>query len=223
MSAFIHARYEKIEALEPDLILGFSDLQADITTELVKRGYPVFTFNQRSVAEILQMIRVLGGIVGVPEQGRGAGGTASSAASTRSASARPRFPRAAARLLRGMGRPADQRHPLGRGAGRDRRRRADLSRAARRQRWRKDRIVTAERRHRARAPDVIIGSWCGKPVRTDEDCRAARAGATCRPCTNGHIYEIKSTYILQPGPAALTEGVRQLARRHPSGIRNGPD
>jgi hypothetical protein len=69
VSSFLHARYEKIEALKPDLILAFSDLQADITNDLVKRGYPVFTFNQRSVAEILQMIRVLAGIVGVPEKG----------------------------------------------------------------------------------------------------------------------------------------------------------
>src|SRR5262245_60289743 len=65
ISSFLHARYEKIEALEPDLILAFSDLQAEITNELVRRGYPVFTFNQRSVAEILQMIRILGAIVGV--------------------------------------------------------------------------------------------------------------------------------------------------------------
>ena len=69
ISSFLHARYEKIEALEPDLILAFSDLQADITTELVKRGHTVFTFNQRSVAEILQMIRVLAGIVGVSDRG----------------------------------------------------------------------------------------------------------------------------------------------------------
>ena len=69
ISSFLHARYEKIEALEPDLILAFSDLQADITTELVKRGHTVFTFNQRSVAEILQMIRMLAGIVGVADKG----------------------------------------------------------------------------------------------------------------------------------------------------------
>src|SRR3954468_10649709 len=66
VSSFLHARFDKIEALEPDLILAFSDLQADIANELVKRGFAVFTFNQRSVAEILQMIRVLGGIIGVP-------------------------------------------------------------------------------------------------------------------------------------------------------------
>ena len=68
VSSFLHARYEKIAALEPDLILAFSDLQSEITSDLVKRGYPVFTFNQRSVSEIVQMIRVLGGIVGAPER-----------------------------------------------------------------------------------------------------------------------------------------------------------
>ena len=68
VSSFLHAKYDRIEALEPDLILAFSDLQANITTELVKRGFAVFTFNQRSVEEILQMIRILGGIVGVPDK-----------------------------------------------------------------------------------------------------------------------------------------------------------
>src|SRR6476620_11152931 len=68
ISSFLHARFDKIEALEPDLILAFSDLQASITTELVSRGYPVFTFNQRSVPKILQMIRILGGIVGVADK-----------------------------------------------------------------------------------------------------------------------------------------------------------
>src|ERR671919_3146662 len=69
VSSFLHARYEKIVALEPDLVLAFSDLQAEITNDLVRRGYPVFTFNQRSVAEILQMICVLGAIVGTAEKG----------------------------------------------------------------------------------------------------------------------------------------------------------
>ena len=69
VSSFLHARFDKIEALRPDLVLAFSDLQAEITGELIKRGYPVFTFNQRSVEEILQMIRVLGGIVGCAAKG----------------------------------------------------------------------------------------------------------------------------------------------------------
>ena len=69
ISSFLHARYDRIEALEPDLVLAFSDLQADITADLVKRGHAVFTFNQRSVAEILQMIRVLAGIVDLQAKG----------------------------------------------------------------------------------------------------------------------------------------------------------
>src|SRR5688572_7439718 len=74
ISSFLHARFDKIEALQPDLVLAFSDLQAEITGELIKRGYPVFTFNQRSVDEILQMIRVLGGIVGRADKGNALAG-----------------------------------------------------------------------------------------------------------------------------------------------------
>ena len=69
VSAFINARFDKIEALRPDLILAFSDLQADIARELIRRGYPVYTFNQRSVGEILQMIRVVGALVGRADAG----------------------------------------------------------------------------------------------------------------------------------------------------------
>src|SRR5947208_14984995 len=67
VSAFINARFDKIEALRPDLILAFSDLQADIAAELIRRGHTVVTFNQRSVAEILRMVRTLGGIIGRSE------------------------------------------------------------------------------------------------------------------------------------------------------------
>src|SRR5919205_4199411 len=68
VSAFINARFEKIEALRPDLVLAFSDLQADLAAELVKRGIAVFTFNQRTVAEILQMLRIIGGLVGCQDR-----------------------------------------------------------------------------------------------------------------------------------------------------------
>src|SRR5712691_5434075 len=68
VSAFINARFDKIEALHPDLVLAFSDLQADLAAELVKRGIAVLTFNQRSVAEILQMMRMLGGLIGCQER-----------------------------------------------------------------------------------------------------------------------------------------------------------
>lgn len=91
VSAFINARFDKIEALRPDLILAFSDLQADIAAELIRRGHNVVTFNQRSVAEILRMIRMLGGLVGLstPQSDSRA---SSNRDSTASARARPRFP-----------------------------------------------------------------------------------------------------------------------------------
>jgi iron complex transport system substrate-binding protein len=208
VSSFLHARYEKIEALQPDLILAFSDLQADITNDLVKRGYPVFTFNQRSVAEILQMIRVLAGIVGVAAKGEAL--AASFEANLDSIRARaaqlPRRPKVFFEewydpLISGI-RWTEELVEIAGGvpifpelAG------AGLA---------KDRIVTGDQVI-ARSPDVIIGSWCGKPVRKERI--TARPGWHEVPAVkNGHIYEVKSTYILQPGPAALTEGVARLER-----------
>ena len=208
VSSFLHARFEKIEALAPDLVLAFSDLQADITSELVKRGYSVFTFNQRSVAEILQMVRVLGAIVGVPEKGEAlaqrfeAGLTAIQQASA-AVESRPRvyFEEWPDPLISGIqwveelievagGVPV---FPELRGA-----------------RLAKDRIVSSEQVIGA-APDVIIGSWCGKPVRREKI--AARPGWQTIPAVRTNdIHEVKSTYILQPGPASLTEGVTQLQR-----------
>ena len=206
ISSFLHARYEKIEALEPDLILAFSDLQADITTDLVKRGYPVFTFNQRSVAGILQMIRVLGGIVGVADKAEALGqqferGLDDIRAIAATLPRRPKvfFEEWYDPLISGI-RWVEELVEI---AGGDpifpELNKAGLAR---------DRIVTSEQII-ARAPEVIIGSWCGKPVRAEKI--AARPGWSDVPAVrNGHIYEVKSTYILQPGPAALTEGVRRL-------------
>ncbi|HEX8027092.1 MAG TPA: cobalamin-binding protein [Vicinamibacterales bacterium] len=206
VSSFLHARYEKIEALRPDLILAFSDLQAEITNDLVKRGYPVFTFNQRSVAEILQMIRVLAGIVGVPGKGvalaeRFERDLDAIRASSRQLARRPRvfFEEWDDPLISGI-RWTEELVEIAGGdpifpelAG------ASLA---------KDRMVSGEQVV-ARAPDVIIGSWCGKPVRKERIM--ARPGWQDVPAVkNGQIYEVKSTYILQPGPAALSEGVTQL-------------
>ena len=130
VSAFISAKYDRIEALQPDLILAFSDLQATITCELVKRGYPVVAFNQRSIAEILQMIRMVGALVGCADRADAlAANLELELDSIRAAATRP--PGAAACLLRGVGRAADFRHPMGRGTRRGRRRRSDLPRAAR--------------------------------------------------------------------------------------------
>jgi iron complex transport system substrate-binding protein len=206
VSSFLHARYEKIEALKPDLILAFSDLQADMTNDLVKRGYPVFTFNQRSVAEILQMIRVLGGIVGVPGK--------ADALATRlerglddireKASKLPWRPKVFFEewydpLISGIRWTEELVEIAGGDPIFPELKNAGLA---------KDRIVTGDQVIE-RAPDVIIGSWCGKPVRKERI--TARPGWQDVPAvTSGRIYEVKSTYILQPGPAALTEGVRQL-------------
>jgi len=206
VSSFLHARFEKIEALRPDLVLAFSDLQAEITGELIKRGYPVFTFNQRTVHEILQMIRVLAGMVGCADKGR--------ALAEELSRGLDRIREAAARLPR---RPRvyfeEWDDPLISGicwvdelveiAGGD-----PVFPELRGGRLAKDRIVTAERVIAA-APDVIIGSWCGKPLRSERI--AARPGWDRIPAVKGgHLHEIKSAYILQPGPASLTEGVARI-------------
>jgi iron complex transport system substrate-binding protein len=206
VSSFLHARYEKIEALEPDLILAFSDLQADITTELVKRGHTVFTFNQRSVAEILQMIRVLAGIVGVSARGEALAreleaGLDAIREAARAFSRRPRvyFEEWDDPLISGIQWVEELVEIAGGDPIFPHLRHAGLG---------KDRIVTSAEVIAA-SPDVIIGSWCGKPVRPDRI--AARPGWDRIPAVrDGRIHEVKSAYILQPGPVALAEGVRQL-------------
>jgi iron complex transport system substrate-binding protein len=206
VSSFLHARYDKIAALEPDLVLAFSDLQAEITTELVKRGYPVFTFNQRSVDEILQMVRVLGGIVGAAERGAAlAEDLARGLEAVRASAARfPWRPRVYFEewddpLISGI-RWVEELVEIAGGTPIF----PELRDAA----LGKDRIVAADRVIAA-APDVFIGSWCGKPVKKEKVRR--RGGWEAVPfIVHDRIFEVKSSYILQPGPAALTEGVRQL-------------
>ena len=208
VSSFLHARYDRIDALKPDLVLAFSDLQAEITSELVRRGYPVFTFNQRTVEEILQMIRVLGGIVGCPEKGNALAGELRSGLERirQSAAQRPHRPRVYFEewddpLISGIC-WVDELVEI---AGGD-----PVFPELRHGRLAKDRIVTSEQVIAA-APDIVIGSWCGKPVRRERI--AARTGWDRLPAIQaGQIHEIKSAYILQPGPAALTEGVVQLQR-----------
>ena len=206
VSAFINARFDKILALRPDLVLAFSDLQADLAAELVRRGLAVVTFNQRSVAEILQMIRMLGGLVGCQAQAEALAErlerdldrirqTASDFAE------RPRvfFEEWDDPLISGI-RWVEELVEIAGGtpifpelAG------AGLA---------KDRIVDPAEVVR-RDPQVIFASWCGKKVR--KDTIRSRAGwSRVSAVRDDRIYEIKSTYILQPGPASLTEGVQQL-------------
>ena len=206
ISAFISARFDKIAGLEPDLVLGFSDLQADIAAELVRRGYPVVVFNQRSVAEILQMIRMLGGLVGVADRADALASRLEQGLDDirRAASAsgvRPRvfFEEWNDPLISGI-RWVEELVEIAGGE--------PIFPELREARLGKQRIVAAEDVV-SRQPDVIVASWCGKPVRREQIL--SRAGWEDVPAIrNAHVYEIKSALILQPGPAALTDGVRQL-------------
>lgn len=208
VSSFLHARYEKIAALKPDLILAFSDLQAEIASDLVKQGYPVFTFNQRSVAEILQMIRVLAGMVGVSEKGEALAArfeheldAIRERASRRGHRPRVFFEEWYDPLISGI-RWTEELVEI---AGGD-----PIFPELAGARLAKDRIVTSEQVIE-RAPEVIIGSWCGKPVRKERI--TSRPGWQDVPAVkNDRVFEVKSTYILQPGPAALTEGVARIER-----------
>jgi len=206
VSAFINARFDKIEALEPDLILAFSDLQADIAAELIRRGHDVVVFNQRSVGEILRMVRMVGALVGQQAKAETLAGTLERGLDevrerARALPHRPRvfFEEWDQPLISGIrwveelveiagGRPL---FPELRGAA-----------------LAKDRIVDPAV-VAARDPEVIVASWCGKAMK--KRTIVERLGwSEISAVRHDQIYEIKSTYILQPGPAALTEGVAQL-------------
>ena len=206
VSAFINARFDKIEALRPDVILAFSDLQADIAATLVRRGYPVFSFNRRTVAEILQMIRILGGLVGCGERAEAlAGSLADGLVRIREAATqfpyRPRvfFEEWDDPLISGI-EWVEELIEMAGGAG--------IYPELRGRRLAKERIVDPADVAR-RNPEVVIASWCGKALR--KATITGREGwQQIAAVQHDHVYEIKSTYILQPGPASLTEGVQQL-------------
>jgi iron complex transport system substrate-binding protein len=206
VSAFINARFEKIVALEPDLILAFSDLQADIAAELIRRGYPVVTFNQRSIAGILQMIRMLGALVGRQAAAEALAARLEGGLDTmRERAARlPRRPRVFFEewddpLISGICWVDELIEVAGGQPLFPHLRTASLA---------KDRIVQAAD-VRAANPDVIIASWCGKAMK--KRTIVERPGWTeTNAVRHDQVYEIKSTYILQPGPATLTEGVARL-------------
>ena len=206
VSAFINARFEKIEALKPDLVLAFSDLQADIAAELIRRGYPVMTFNQRTVAEILQAIRLIGALVGAAERADSLAARLESGLDEirHKAATLPHRPRTFFEewpdpLISGIS-WVDELVEIAGGQ--------PLFPELRAGRLAKDRILEPAR-VAALDPEVIVASWCGKGVkkRTIEERPGWGATSAVR---NGQVYEIRSTYILQPGPASLTEGVRQL-------------
>jgi iron complex transport system substrate-binding protein len=206
ISAFINARFEKIEALKPDLVLGFSDLQADIAAELIRRGMPVMVFNQRSVADILQMIRVLGAIIGRGDEADRLAWQLECDLDRIRESAdrfqtRPRvyFEEWDEPLISGIQwveevveiAGGDPIFPELRGAKLGKQRIVDPCEVVRRN------------------PEIILASWCGKAVRPERI--ASRPGWNgIDAVRSGHIYEIKSPIILQPGPASLTDGIRKI-------------
>jgi iron complex transport system substrate-binding protein len=209
VSSFISARYDKIAALQPDLILTFSDLQADLAAELIRRGLPVCAFNQRSVPEIFQMIRTLAGLVGCEAKGQALALALESGLEDIRAAARafPRRPRVFFEewpdpLISGI-RWVEELVEIAGGE--------PVFPELQDKRLAKDRIVDADEVAK-RNPVVILASWCGKKVKPSTI--SGRAGwSEVAAVRDGHIYEIPSTYILQPGPAALTEGIRQLHAR----------
>src|SRR5262245_33747407 len=207
VSAFVSADFEKILALEPDLVLTFSDLQADIAAQLIRRNVAVHAFNQRDVAGILAMIRTLGALTGATLKADTLAQSlerrlAQVRAQGNMLARRPRvyFEEWDAPMISGIGWVAELIEIAG---GIEVFPELSVRKNA------KDRVVS-ERDVIEAAPDIIVGSWCGKkfvPARV-----AARPGFAAIPAVrDGFLREIKSPLILQAGPAALTDGLDALA------------
>jgi iron complex transport system substrate-binding protein len=208
VSAFTSAKIDEILRLQPDFVVGFSDIQADIAAALIRQGVEVWISNHRSVAGILDYIRRLGALVGVAERAnayadqlqRGLDAIAAQAARLPQ---RPRvyFEEWDEPMISGIQWVAE----LVRLAGGD-----DVFPERAEKSLARDRILADGSEVIARAPDIIFGSWCGKKFRPEKV--AARPGWHAIPAvSDGQLFEIKSPIILQPGPAALTDGIRELA------------
>ena len=209
VSAFLSAKIDKILALEPDCVFGFSDLQADIASALVKKGVQVTVFNQRSVEEIFSMLWQVAALVGQTERGQTLidGMRARLAQIGQAARALPRRPRV---FFEEWDEPPISAirwvSELLEIAGGD-----DCFVELSRESLGKDRIIQDPTEIVRRRPDIVIGSWCGKKFRPERV--AARPGWQDVPAVrNGQLFEIKSADILQPGPAALTDGIEQMHR-----------
>lgn len=208
VSAFISADVPKILALEPDLVLTFSDLQADIVAELIRANVAVHAFNQRDLAGIFDMIRTVGALIGVSGKADAlANKLAARVDAVRAQSARlssrPRvyFEEWDEPMISGLRWVSELVEAAGG---------IDVFPEIAKRKNAKDRIVTAEQVVAAR-PDIIIGSWCGKKFVPNKV--AARPGFAVVPAVvTGFLREVKSTLILQPGPAALTDGLDALTR-----------
>ena len=208
LCAFVKADFAAVEAVRPDLVLCFSDLQADIAAECARRGMNVVIFNQRSVAEILGVVHAVGALVGLAERADSLVEELRTHLEAVAAIAKgfPRRPRVhfeewddplitairwVAEIVEIAG--GDYVHPT-----------RAMGHAA------KDRIVTSDEVIAAR-PDVILASWCGKAVRLD--AIKSRPGWDAIPAVRSdRVYDISPTTILQPGPASLTDGLDEIHR-----------
>lgn len=208
VSAFTSARIDEILALKPDFVVGFSDIQADIAAALIRQGVEVWISNHRSVDGILYYIRRLGALVGVADKARAyadeleADLAAVAAESSRHAR-RPKvyFEEWDEPLISGIQWVAE----LVRIAGGD-----DILPELAAEPMAKNRIMADGAKVIARDPDIIFGSWCGKKFRPEKV--AARPGwEAIAAVRNQQLFEIKSPIILQPGPAALTDGLKAMA------------
>ena len=208
VSAFTSAKIDKILSLQPDLVLGFSDLQADIAATLIRAGINVHVFNQRSVPEIFSMLGILGGMIGCEAK-----------AQALSARLRANVESVRERALHYKRRPrvyleewdvpqisairwVSELIDIAGGI--------DCFPELSQESLGKNRIIADPLEVVRRAPDIILGSWCGKKFQPTTV--AARPGWAGVPAIVNHeVHEVKSAIILQPGPAALTEGLNRMA------------
>ena len=219
VAAFISADVPKILALKPDLVLTFSDLQADIVADLIRNNVAVHAFNQRDIAGIFDMIRTLGALVGQPAKADNLANTlAARLDDVRAQAAKlPRRPRVYFEewdepMISGLAWVSELVEAAGG---------IDVFPEMSKYKNAKDRIVTPEAVIAAQ-PDIIIGSWCGKKFVPSKV--AARPGFDAIPAVaTGWLREVKSTVILQPGPACLTDGLDHLAAIMADWAANAPE
>lgn len=207
VSAFIGGSVAKIKALAPDLVIGFSDVQAEYARSLIAEGLPVLIFNQRSIQEILEVLVAIGGLVGRTEAARELVGSyvarldeIGTRTSRRGVRPRVYFEEWNEPMISAIRWVSELIHIAGGENVFDARTRGAAS---------KDRIVTVGD-VRAAAPEVVLASWCGKPLDARE--LGERLGSDVPAVRNQRIHEVPSELILQPGPAALTEGLDMLVR-----------
>ena len=208
VSSFLDADFEKILALKPDLVLGFSDLQASLGAELCKRGVPVYLFNQRSLSEILQTVRIIGSLVGAAREAEALADELQQnverlANENASLPKRPRlfFEEWHEPLISGIRWVSELFEVLGAD---------DVCPETRTEQGAKGRIFTPEQ-IAERDPELVVASWCGRKAKREK--MIARPGwDRVTAVKNDQLYEVKSAIILQPGPALFTDGAEEVAR-----------